>query len=200
MEGQGEELRNSLVSMFSVSLALYRGVAACITTIHLIFKYLDHTISIWIHQSTMHAVLSMDWKAIIALLLRQGLFTIFCQLHNNTSQNYFVLKLLSKSIDRHITLASKNVKKDKSLGNMDTGRNRNHIWSRMACLGISGSMKMKEKRKPRVVWSVELHRKFVAAVNQLGIDSDFAAVKNTIHAFEGLHGYQSFALHKFPPV
>lgn len=26
-------------------------------------------------------------------------------------------------------------------------------------------------KKPRVVWSVELHRKFVAAVNQLGIDS-----------------------------
>ena len=27
-------------------------------------------------------------------------------------------------------------------------------------------------KKPRVVWSVELHRKFVAAVNQLGIDSE----------------------------
>jgi len=27
------------------------------------------------------------------------------------------------------------------------------------------------QKKPRVVWSVELHRKFVAAVNQLGIDS-----------------------------
>jgi two-component response regulator ARR-B family len=27
-------------------------------------------------------------------------------------------------------------------------------------------------KKPRVVWSVELHRKFVAAVNQLGIDSN----------------------------
>lgn len=26
-------------------------------------------------------------------------------------------------------------------------------------------------KKPRVVWSIELHRKFVAAVNQLGIDS-----------------------------
>ena len=26
-------------------------------------------------------------------------------------------------------------------------------------------------KKPRVVWSVELHRKFVAAVNHLGIDS-----------------------------
>ena len=26
-------------------------------------------------------------------------------------------------------------------------------------------------KKPRVVWSVELHRKFVSAVNQLGIDS-----------------------------
>lgn len=27
------------------------------------------------------------------------------------------------------------------------------------------------QKKPRVVWSVELHRKFVAAVNQLGLDS-----------------------------
>lgn len=29
------------------------------------------------------------------------------------------------------------------------------------------------QKKPRVVWSVDLHRKFVAAVNQLGIDSMF---------------------------
>lgn len=29
------------------------------------------------------------------------------------------------------------------------------------------------QKKPRVVWSVDLHRKFVAAVNQLGIDSKF---------------------------
>lgn len=27
-------------------------------------------------------------------------------------------------------------------------------------------------KKPRVVWSIELHRKFVAAVNQLGIESN----------------------------
>lgn len=27
------------------------------------------------------------------------------------------------------------------------------------------------QKKPRVVWSVELHKKFVAAVNQLGLDS-----------------------------
>ena len=27
------------------------------------------------------------------------------------------------------------------------------------------------QKKPRVVWSMELHRKFVAAVNQLGVDS-----------------------------
>lgn len=30
-----------------------------------------------------------------------------------------------------------------------------------------------QQKKPRVVWSIELHRKFVAAVNQLGIDSTF---------------------------
>ncbi len=28
------------------------------------------------------------------------------------------------------------------------------------------------QKKPRVVWSVELHRKFVAAVNQLGLESE----------------------------
>lgn len=32
-------------------------------------------------------------------------------------------------------------------------------------------------KKPRVVWSVELHQQFVAAVNQLGIDSmDFPCI------------------------
>lgn len=30
------------------------------------------------------------------------------------------------------------------------------------------------QKKPRVVWSVELHQKFVAAVNHLGIDSKFS--------------------------
>lgn len=29
------------------------------------------------------------------------------------------------------------------------------------------------QKKPRVVWSIELHRKFVAAVNQLGIESEY---------------------------
>lgn len=28
------------------------------------------------------------------------------------------------------------------------------------------------QKKPRVVWSIDLHRKFVAAVNQLGIESE----------------------------
>jgi two-component response regulator (ARR-B family) len=28
-------------------------------------------------------------------------------------------------------------------------------------------------KKPRVVWSVEMHQQFVAAVNQLGIDSEW---------------------------
>lgn len=29
------------------------------------------------------------------------------------------------------------------------------------------------QKRPRVVWSVELHRKFVAAVDQLGLESEF---------------------------
>ena len=37
------------------------------------------------------------------------------------------------------------------------------------------------QKKPRVVWSVDLHRKFVAAVNQLGIDSRFFTT--TLHLF-----------------
>lgn len=42
-----------------------------------------------------------------------------------------------------------------------------------------GSEDPSTQKKPRVVWSVELHRKFVAAVNQLGIDSKFLKVNNT---------------------
>lgn len=38
-------------------------------------------------------------------------------------------------------------------------------------------------KKPRVVWSVELHRKFVAAVNQLGIDSKKAPPHPTFLPF-----------------
>lgn len=32
------------------------------------------------------------------------------------------------------------------------------------------------QKKPRVVWSVELHRKFVAAVNHLGLESMFSSI------------------------
>lgn len=32
------------------------------------------------------------------------------------------------------------------------------------------------QKKPRVVWSVDLHRKFVSAVNQLGFESEFFAI------------------------
>lgn len=32
------------------------------------------------------------------------------------------------------------------------------------------------QKKPRVVWSIELHRKFVAAVNQLGIESEYSNI------------------------
>lgn len=40
------------------------------------------------------------------------------------------------------------------------------------------------QKKPRVVWSVELHRKFVAAVNQLGIDSMFLTAYHQCQCFE----------------
>lgn len=33
------------------------------------------------------------------------------------------------------------------------------------------------QKKPRVVWSIELHRKFVAAVNQLGLESKSSSAK-----------------------
>lgn len=39
------------------------------------------------------------------------------------------------------------------------------------------------QKKPRVVWSVELHRKFVAAVNQLGLDSKFLTLKIQLPQF-----------------
>lgn len=36
------------------------------------------------------------------------------------------------------------------------------------------------QKRPRVVWSIELHRKFVAAVNQLGIDSESCSFNNML--------------------
>lgn len=36
------------------------------------------------------------------------------------------------------------------------------------------------QKKPRVVWSVELHRKFVTAVNHLGIDSKFFTLHQSL--------------------
>lgn len=36
------------------------------------------------------------------------------------------------------------------------------------------------QKKPRVVWTVDLHRKFVAAVNQLGLESKFFALISCI--------------------
>ena len=44
------------------------------------------------------------------------------------------------------------------------------------------------QKKPRVVWSVELHRKFVSAVNQLGIDSRFL---NSLKFFCNITMWQS---------
>lgn len=40
-------------------------------------------------------------------------------------------------------------------------------------------------KKPRVVWSVELHQQFVVAVNQLGIDSAYSspASNNLLHSY-----------------
>jgi two-component response regulator (ARR-B family) len=39
------------------------------------------------------------------------------------------------------------------------------------------------QKKPRVVWSVELHQKFVSAVNQLGLDSEFPQLRSNIFCF-----------------
>lgn len=39
--------------------------------------------------------------------------------------------------------------------------------------GLENEEDPSSQKKPRVVWSVELHRKFVAAVDQLGLDSEF---------------------------
>lgn len=44
-------------------------------------------------------------------------------------------------------------------------------------------------KKPRVVWSVELHQQFVAAVNQLGIDS--MSLLNSLNCFS----FSRLALH-----
>jgi two-component response regulator (ARR-B family) len=43
---------------------------------------------------------------------------------------------------------------------------------------VSGNQK-----KPRVVWSVDLHQKFVAAVNQMGLDSEFPQLRSNIFCF-----------------
>lgn len=42
------------------------------------------------------------------------------------------------------------------------------------------------QKRPRVVWSVELHRKFVAAVNQLGLDSLFSIIPLIYRIFYNL--------------
>lgn len=39
------------------------------------------------------------------------------------------------------------------------------------------------QKKPRVVWSIELHRKFVAAVNQLGIESNSSSSTSILFMF-----------------
>jgi hypothetical protein len=46
-----------------------------------------------------------------------------------------------------------------------------------ACLLLPGTALQRDddagsSKKPRVVWSVEMHQQFVQAVNQLGIDSE----------------------------
>lgn len=56
------------------------------------------------------------------------------------------------------------------------------------------------QKKPRVVWSVELHRKFVAAVNQLGLESEFLNVvfECLLQIFSGSYILISNFLLQFP--
>lgn len=42
--------------------------------------------------------------------------------------------------------------------------------------GGGGDDEGNASKKPRVTWSVEMHQKFVAAVNQLGVDSEWCWV------------------------
>lgn len=44
------------------------------------------------------------------------------------------------------------------------------------------------QKKPRVVWSIELHRKFVAAVNQLGLESEFFSAKRLSFSYTIKYG------------
>lgn len=39
------------------------------------------------------------------------------------------------------------------------------------------------RKKPRVVWSQELHQKFVHAVQQLGLDSEFPSLRTSFASF-----------------
>jgi len=53
------------------------------------------------------------------------------------------------------------------------------------------------QKKPRVVWSPELHKKFVCAVNQLGADSKFSdetlsfCLSSMLYNFICKHGYNN---------
>lgn len=96
-----------------------------------------------------------------------------------------------KNIWQHVVRKRKNEWKDlEQIGSVEDG-DRHHKPSEEADYSSSaneGNWKSSKKRKdeeddnkerddtstlkkPRVVWSVELHQQFVAAVNQLGIDS-----------------------------
>lgn len=100
-----------------------------------------------------------------------------------------------KNIWQHVVRKKKHEWKEKDLepsGSLEEGERQQRLQEDVDCSSSAneGSWKNSKKRKdeeeevddrddtsalkkPRVVWSVELHQQFVSAVNQLGIDSTY---------------------------